>query len=200
MKTANDVINRIQWDEEINKEFITVGYLDRFLGLKECSFNTFDWGDIVLADLGALAVPEHRIAYFKYKNEIIWDKKSRMDNIFGSTGSNITIRNVVKRLENTEFEQKPEEQEEVHKQGRADGAKKDQTPNYFISIPVISSEIKENMHTLAYDLLAINPDVDNFLVPDTSAHLTVCTLRIDSDEEIQNVKNVMKSLEKTKNF
>lgn len=100
MKTANDVVNRIQWDEEINKDFIVVGYLDRFLGLKECDFNTFDWGDIVLAELGALAIPEHRITYFKYINEVVWDKTSRLDNVFGSTGSNITIRDVIKRLEN----------------------------------------------------------------------------------------------------
>jgi len=52
MKTANDVLKRIIWDEEINKDFVTVGYLDRFLGLKECAFNLFDWGDIVEADLG----------------------------------------------------------------------------------------------------------------------------------------------------
>jgi len=52
MKTASDVLKRIIWDDEINKEFVTVGYLDRFLGLKECAFNIFDWGDIVEADLG----------------------------------------------------------------------------------------------------------------------------------------------------
>ena len=52
MKTSTDVLNRIMWDNEINKEFITVGYLDRFLGIKECPFSDFDWGDIVNADLG----------------------------------------------------------------------------------------------------------------------------------------------------
>ncbi len=65
MKTAGDVVNRIHWDETINREFIMVGYLDRFLGIKEVEFNKFDWGDIVLADIGALAIPEHRIQYFK---------------------------------------------------------------------------------------------------------------------------------------
>ena len=57
MKTAGDVVKRIQWDSEINEEYIVVGYLDRFVGIKECTFNTFDWGDIVLADLGALGEP-----------------------------------------------------------------------------------------------------------------------------------------------
>lgn len=52
MKTSTDVLNRIMWDNEVKKEFITVGYLDRFLGIKECAFSDFDWGDIVNADLG----------------------------------------------------------------------------------------------------------------------------------------------------
>lgn len=52
MKTSTDVLNRIMWDNRVNKEFITVGYLDRFLGIKECAFSDFDWGDIVNADLG----------------------------------------------------------------------------------------------------------------------------------------------------
>ena len=30
MKTATNVINRIQWDEKLNPEDFTVGYLDRF--------------------------------------------------------------------------------------------------------------------------------------------------------------------------
>ena len=56
MKTASDVLNRIIWDKEISKEFVTVGYMDRFLGLKECAFDLFDWGDIVEADLGELII------------------------------------------------------------------------------------------------------------------------------------------------
>ena len=43
MKTAGDVRRRIQWDENISKEEITVGYMDRFLGLKECKFGNFDF-------------------------------------------------------------------------------------------------------------------------------------------------------------
>jgi len=104
MKTADAVVNRILWDENIAKAFITVGYLDRFFGLVECAFDEFDWGDIVLADLGALAIPEHRICYFKYKNEIVWDKKRRLDNVYGSTGSNLTIIDIIERLKDTPFE------------------------------------------------------------------------------------------------
>ena len=40
MKTAEDVISRIMWDEQLPKDDFTVGYLDRFVGKIEfwCSF------------------------------------------------------------------------------------------------------------------------------------------------------------------
>lgn len=195
MKTAGDAVNRIQWDEEIDKDFITVGYIDRFLGLKECAFNTFDWGDIVLADYGALAIPEHRISYFKYKDEIIWDKKSRMDNIFGSTGSGQTIRDIVKRLENLEFRPKNEldnEQIEI----KPNNFEKE-NPNYFISIPVNSFQIKSSFDLLNSDLLEHNNQVESFLVPDSSFHLTLCTLRINSDQELNVIKELMDKSKET---
>ena len=33
MKTALDVIKRIQWDENLPAEYFTIGYLDRFEGI-----------------------------------------------------------------------------------------------------------------------------------------------------------------------
>jgi uncharacterized protein (UPF0248 family) len=104
MKTARDVVDRIQWDEQIDRNLIVVGYIDRFTGLREVNFNVFDWGDIVLADLGALAIPEHRINYFKYKNHKIWDKHLRLDNVFGSTGSKKTMTDVISELKNVDME------------------------------------------------------------------------------------------------
>lgn len=196
MKTAGDVVNRIQWDEEINKDFIIVGYMDRFLGLKECMFNTFDWGDIVLAEYGALAIPEHRISYFKYKDEIIWDKKNRLDNIFGSTGSGITIRDVVQRLENIEFKPSISESEPTNKVGRHgdNNVVEKIEPNFFISVPVNSFKVKMNFDQFTSELLEFNEEVESFLVPESSMHLTLCTLRIENDQEMQNVKDVMNNL------
>ncbi|CAB4019043.1 Leukocyte receptor cluster member 9 [Paramuricea clavata] len=95
MKTATDVINRIQWDEKLNPEHFTVGYLDRFLGIVENSFNSFDWEDVTSVDPTILAIPKHRIQYFKYCDEIVWDKNKRLDCVFGSTGSGMTIVDVI---------------------------------------------------------------------------------------------------------
>jgi 2'-5' RNA ligase/uncharacterized protein (UPF0248 family) len=197
MKTAEDVINRIFWDKEINRDFITVGYLDRFLGIKEVLFNLFDWGDIVEADINALAIPRHRIHYFKYKNELLWDKKSRLDNVFGSTGSKITIHDIIKKLENTNFNTsqalESSQEEKPNKIGRFKNEQSNGTknPNYFISIPIKSAVLKESLFSLTCDLIDLNKNVEKHLIPDQSYHITLCTLRADSNEELETIKNVM---------
>jgi len=104
MKTADDVISRIEWDDRLDKRYFRVGYIDRFLGLQEKSFSDFDFkvdlSTISDRHSNILAIPKHRIQYFKYNNEIIWDKETRTDLMFGSTGNQETIYDVIKRHEN----------------------------------------------------------------------------------------------------
>jgi uncharacterized protein (UPF0248 family) len=102
MKTADDVISRIEWDDRLDKRYFRVGYIDRFLGLQEKSFTDFDFKVSTVSDRHStiLAIPKHRIQYFKYANEIIWDKDTRTDLMFGSTGNQQTIYDVIKRHEN----------------------------------------------------------------------------------------------------
>jgi len=96
MRTASDVIKRIQWQKELNPEDFTVGYLDRFLGVQEKEFESFSWDDIATVDdFAVLAIPKHRIQYFKYCGTVVWDKPSRLDNVFGSTGSGITLSSFI---------------------------------------------------------------------------------------------------------
>ncbi len=104
MKTAEDVISRIEWDDRLDKRFFRVGYIDRFVGLQEKSFTDFDFkvdlSTVSDRHSNILAIPKHRIQYFKYNNEIIWDKDTRTDLMFGSTGNQETIYDVIKRHEN----------------------------------------------------------------------------------------------------
>lgn len=102
MKTATDVINRIQWDEKLHPQDFTVGYLDRFLGVIENSYSSFNWEDITSVDQSILAIPRHRIQYFKYHDEIVWDKNNRLDTVFGSTGSKQTILDIIEKSEHKE--------------------------------------------------------------------------------------------------
>lgn len=106
MKTADDVISRIEWDDRLDRRYFRVGYVDRFLGLQEKAFNDFDFkvdlSTISDRHSSILAIPKHRIQYFKYGNEIIWDKDTRTDLMFGSTGNQETIDEVIKRQQNLE--------------------------------------------------------------------------------------------------
>ena len=95
MKTASDVISRIQWDDDLPTEDFTVGYLDRFVGIVEKSFNSFSWEDIASVDYSTLAIPKHRIQYFKYKDTVVWDKRSRLDKVFGSTGDSKEVYDII---------------------------------------------------------------------------------------------------------
>lgn len=99
MKTALDVVKRILWDPALQQDQFLVGYIDRIDGLKEKYFNAFSWEDIASVDYTVLAIPKHRIQYFKYKNEIVWDKRCRLDNVFGSTGSKKTITDVIANVD-----------------------------------------------------------------------------------------------------
>ena len=48
MKTALDVIKRIQWDENLPPEYFTIGYVDRFEGIIEDQFTKFsNWRHLV---------------------------------------------------------------------------------------------------------------------------------------------------------
>lgn len=99
MKTATDVIKRILWDDKLDKDDFLVGYLDRFRGIVEKYFSAFSWEDIASVDYDVLAVPKHRIQYFKYRTQKIWDKPSRLDNVFGSCGSGLTIYDVISKYQ-----------------------------------------------------------------------------------------------------
>ena len=50
-------------------------------------------GDLASVALGTdenvLAIPQHRIHYFKYKDTKIWDRDSRLDLVFGSTEKSV---------------------------------------------------------------------------------------------------------------
>ncbi|XP_028836967.1 leukocyte receptor cluster member 9 isoform X2 [Denticeps clupeoides] len=91
MRTADDVINRILWDDSVDPADFVVGHLDRFLGLLERPFSEFSW-DISVTECDfteELALPRHRIQYFSYRGERVWDRDSRTDRVFGSTGQTL---------------------------------------------------------------------------------------------------------------
>ena len=87
----------MKWDEVVDSNVVVVGYTDRFVGVVEAEFDKFDW-DSNLAAVGpqVLAIPEHRIQYFKYSDEVVWNKARKYDAVFGSVGTTQTIVDVIK--------------------------------------------------------------------------------------------------------
>ena len=86
-----DVLNRLQWDTDLDSSQYVLGYLERFEGIKEMPVRNWisesteeDW------------IPQHRIKYFKKMcdggdQEIVWDRESRVDKIFGTSAGASTI-------------------------------------------------------------------------------------------------------------
>ncbi|KAI0386064.1 hypothetical protein F5Y04DRAFT_245391 [Hypomontagnella monticulosa] len=80
-RSAADVLNRLRWDQAIDSSDYIVGYEDRFSGIMERSVDS--WKSETTHEE---FIPEHRIMYFKRKSDsaIVWDRKERRDEIFGS--------------------------------------------------------------------------------------------------------------------
>jgi len=72
LRTSEDVYNRIMWDPSFNKAEYTICYEDRFIGLMEVPFESFDHENI----------PFHRVQLFKHRGDIVWDRANRIDRVF----------------------------------------------------------------------------------------------------------------------
>jgi len=72
MRTADEVYNRIKWDNSFNKDEFVCGYEDRFKGVMEVPFDQFD----------TEVIPYHRIRLFKKRGVVVWDRKLRIDALF----------------------------------------------------------------------------------------------------------------------
>ncbi|KAL7821129.1 hypothetical protein V8C26DRAFT_392584 [Trichoderma gracile] len=81
LRTAVDALNRIRWDPGMDSGDYVVGYEDRFLGAQEKALDSWR-----TEQTDEEFIPQHRILYFKRKSDgaVVWDRRSRVDAIFGS--------------------------------------------------------------------------------------------------------------------
>ena len=82
---VSQVLQRIQWDSELNSSDFHVVYVDRVNEtLVECSLEAVNdhvkGPEIRFVD----ALPKHRIVVVKYRERIIWDRRKRLDLMFSS--------------------------------------------------------------------------------------------------------------------
>ncbi|CAF1172302.1 unnamed protein product [Adineta ricciae] len=212
MKTAEDVISRIEWDDRLDKRYFRVGYVDRFLGLQEKAFNDFDFkvdlSTVSDRHSNILAIPKHRIQYFKYNNEIIWDKETRTDLMFGSTGNQQTIYDVIQRhdnlMENNHVTTISDD--EIDHDGEqpitlpryltlTDGTYK---PNYFLSVPITDSTLLAHYISYRDHLLSTYPSYFSARTNSSDSvhlHVTLLTLYIESTTYVDQCATVLKQLQ-----
>lgn len=237
MKTADDVIKRIQWDADLPQDEFVVGYIDRFLGIQEKYFTSFSWEDIASVDYSVLAVPKHRIEYFKYKDVKVWDKPRRIDNVFGSTGSKTTIYDVIAKYEKnnpkstdnnregtddqsdddsddgisvtigggaTNYQVDDSDDENADKSKGFDEELCDEgfdkywrnkmRPNYFLAMKVTDPEITQTAEGIQDIILDHEPRFESCCMPLHCLHVTLCTLGLDTPEQVEHCSEVLNRL------
>eukprot|EP00048_Salpingoeca_helianthica_P017033 m.235348 g.235348 ORF g.235348 m.235348 type:complete len:218 (+) comp20021_c0_seq1:92-745(+) len=86
MRPADDVVKRLRSDPSVPVADMIVGYEDRFLGIIEKAFLDLNWAEFSSLSHVSVAIPKHRIVYFKYRTLIVWDRRTKLDNVFGSLG------------------------------------------------------------------------------------------------------------------
>ncbi|VEL25305.1 unnamed protein product [Protopolystoma xenopodis] len=226
MKTAEQVINRILWDEKIPQAEITIGYLDRFLGIVEKPFASFSWEPLDSIDYYTFAVPKHRIQYFKYKNLIIWDKRKRLDKVFGSIGSGITIEEIIRNYDDSfssDNKADPKHYSSVSDDESDIDVYLDETkvtafndscesddddqywrnklrPNFFICQRISDENIINNARVVQEAVVSREPLYDTCCHPPNMLHMTFCTLRLDDAAQVSDCVEILKQAKEELNY
>jgi len=197
MRTAADVISRIRWDPDLPTEKFTIGYLDRFVGIIEKPFSAFSWEDLATVAPNVLAVPEHRIQYFKYLDELVWDKAKQLDNVFGSRGGKLIQDVIVARSTTTsEKNSKPATRSQDCNTGPTK-YKMQERPTHFICFRIKDQEISAQAEKVQNHILEGIPDLSEGCVLVTALHVTVCMVQLKTQRHEEMAREVM---EKTKQF
>ena len=85
LRPAKEVLLRITWDPQLEAADFVVGYTDRFKARpQEVALDAPN--DSIKGEERRFveALPEHRIAYFKWRRRVVWDRHRRLDRVFGS--------------------------------------------------------------------------------------------------------------------
>lgn len=219
LKTAGDVRKRIQWDPELQEEHFIVGYLDRFSGVVEKPFTSFTWEHLSLVDLDQLAVPQHRIQYYKYKDVKVWDKNDRLDLVFGSAGGNTTIREVIQRVEEELAEKRRRcssdddseddddavvvlgECESTSGKGLNSIISQGQSlkgeplrASHFFCIRVNDEEVRRRVALVQESVVQEDPVLRSCVMPGELLHITLAMVKLDSFQAIHEAGNLLEEL------
>ena len=197
MKTAYDVIKRIQWDENLPAEKFTIGYLDRFEGIIEDQFSKFsNWGHLAEAEYEALAIPQHRIEYFKYKGTKVWDKKSRLDLVFGSSGDNKgkTIEDIMNEIDDdaksksvANFESDSDDDDDdinihIDSNIQVNLIPEEERSTHFLAIRITNLQVVQAAQVVQNDAVKQEEVLSDCCMGSGLFHVTLGMLRLEGDE------------------
>ncbi|KAL8806825.1 MAG: hypothetical protein Q9182_001085 [Xanthomendoza sp. 2 TL-2023] len=89
LRTAQEIMNRIEHDDSLQISDYLVGYEDRHCGIMWKG--VAEWLEIKETEEEDF-IPQHRIRYFKRQSDdhVVWDRVKRVDEIFGSGLSGVT--------------------------------------------------------------------------------------------------------------
>ncbi|XP_035218548.1 uncharacterized protein LOC118191810 isoform X2 [Stegodyphus dumicola] len=193
MKTASDVISRLLWDDSLPQSKFVVGYLDRFDGIVEKKFDSLDWRDPSVVDNYTLALPKHRIQYFKYKNRKVWDKRTRKDIIFGSTGYPLSIYDFMSSVDQelSDFHEeglnstnKEAQGESSDTEGSEEEYDNSERANFFIAARITNEDTIKNLKEVSDYIKARDEHLGSCCIPPEMYHLTLSILKLGSPSEI----------------
>jgi len=79
LRPVQDVVGRLRFDPAFDVRRFVVGYEERFAGVREAPLADFLAGDN--------EIPWHRIFFIKAGELVVWDRRARIDLVFGSGDS-----------------------------------------------------------------------------------------------------------------
>lgn len=194
MRTATDVISRILWDPDIKTEQFTVGYLDRFIGIIEKPFSAFSWEDISSVGANVLAVPKHRIQYFKYRQEVVWDKAAQLDNVFGSRGGKLIQDVIAASRDNVTPPPSKQASGATQDEGTTRASRtypQEERPTHFVCVRVTGEEVLAKARDIQSQVLLHSPHLSQGCLPPSALHVTVCMVRLETDSHLETARRVL---------
>eukprot|EP00164_Ancoracysta_twista_P004522 GFYU01006102.1.p1 GENE.GFYU01006102.1~~GFYU01006102.1.p1 ORF type:complete len:1730 (-),score=510.95 GFYU01006102.1:75-5264(-) len=224
MRPSWDVIARLKYDQDLPQSLFTVGYLDRFSGIQEKMFTDFDWENAIdTVDNNTLAIPQHRIEYFKYRDAFVWHKADRIDDFFGSLGGKKIAQAIYdydlahpfpSDDEGTDGDGSDNESETNASEATTEGdtgAQRDPTaaleikklaissdssrPNHYLCFRVTDPEILEGVKAVQSGMLQFNPEYERGMSDLKTLHVTLAMLRLSSEADIKRAQAALDVLQ-----
>ena len=148
------------------------------------------------AEYEALAIPQHRIEYFKYKGTKVWDKKSRIDLVFGSSGDNggKTIEDIMNEIDDdaklksdANFESDSDSDDDdinihIDSNIQVNLIPEEEGSTHFLAIRITNPQVVQAAQVVQKDAVKQEEILSDCCMGSGLFHVTLGMLRLDGDE------------------